>query len=364
MHTYLVLGGYGAMGRITVHDLYKSTRDRIIVAGRDGQAAEKFAASFHSARVGHAIIDVTQTKKLAQLIMRCSIVINCTQYNLNLHVMRACLIAKKSYLDLGGLFHMTKKQLKLDGKFKKRGLTAILGCGSTPGITNILAAYGAQKLDTISEIHIRFADCNFLKSKFSFPYSSETIKDEFTKPAAVFSKGRMKFVQALTGREEEIFPKPVGKVEEFYALHSELATFPSSFAQKGLRECSFKISSPKSFIKAVINIIKNPKKMRGMENMGIAPVAKPNDIEYIRVRMKGTKNGRAEHLTLDCITRSKAQWNAPAGALDTGIPPSIIAQMILAKTIRKKGVLPPEQCVPVKKFFEELKRRGIRIMSH
>src|SRR3989344_5856691 len=51
-------------------------------------------------------------------------------------------------VDLGGLQKITKEQFKLHDEFKKAGILCITGCGSTPGIVNIMAAYAVDKFDT------------------------------------------------------------------------------------------------------------------------------------------------------------------------------------------------------------------------
>lgn len=360
--TYLVLGGYGEIGRVTVHDLFESTRDRIIVAGHNKAAAQKFVKSFLSSRVSTAGIDVRDRKKLADLIKKCNVVINATQYIFNLDVMRACEMTRKPYLDLGGLYHMTKKQLKFHSRWKKKGLLAVLGCGSTPGITNVLAAYGTSLLDRVHEIHIRFADYDYdaardsNKIHFTLPYSFPTLRDEFTKKAAVFKNGKLRFVKAITGKEIEYFPKPICKVKEYHTLHSELATFPESFKKNGLKECTFKVSFPEDFLQKVELLIKEKKQPPPVIQKKI-----PHDLEYVRVRMKGMHKGKSVSLILDCITKSKPRFRATAGAYDTGVPPSIIAQMIVNGKIGKKGVLPPEDCIEPEYFFRELRKRGIRI---
>ena len=43
----------------------------------------------------------------------------------------------------------------------------------------------------------------------------------------------------------------------------------------------------------------------------------------------------------------------------TAFPTSIIAQMVANGTITARGVLPPEQCVPLEPFIDELKKRSI-----
>ena len=85
-------------------------------------------------------------------------------------------------------------------------------------------------------------------------------------------------------------------------------------------------------------------------------VTKIDDLEYVRVEIIGNKK-----LTLDCLTKANKKYNYPAGSYDTGVPPSIVAQMILKKKIQEKGVFPPDLVVPPELFFKELARRKIFI---
>jgi saccharopine dehydrogenase-like NADP-dependent oxidoreductase len=47
--------------------------------------------------------------------------------------------------------------------------------------------------------------------------------------------------------------------------------------------------------------------------------------------------------------------------IDTGAPPSIAAQMLLAGAITARGVHPPERAVPPDPFFRALEARNMRI---
>jgi saccharopine dehydrogenase-like NADP-dependent oxidoreductase len=64
--------------------------------------------------------------------------------------------------------------------------------------------------------------------------------------------------------------------------------------------------------------------------------------------------------TLDCHTPGIRAWRAGID-VDTGCPPSIAMQLLLAGEITARGVLPPEQAIPVEPFFAALARRGMRI---
>lgn len=381
MLNYVVLGGYGEMGQFTVRDLFEHAERSVAsspiiwIVGRDVRKAAKFANSFHSNRVKWKAIDVSDINELAKFLKEKSICINSTQYYFNLHVMRACLKAHVPYVDLGGLFHMTKKQLKLHEKFKKAGLTAVLGCGATPGITNVMANYGASLLDRVSEIHVKFSGADFTKYKqpFVLPYSAETLFDEFSMKAAKLVKGKMKMVQPFSDEEYEIFSKPVGKSLCGSVLHSELATFPSSFKNRGLRECSFKGSFGDEFtqfFKLLIKLgfSKEPYRkwtVKFLDNF-LPPTqrkAEVKDLEILRVTLIGLKNGKRKKIVVDCHAKSNPRWNAAAGTVDTAVPPSIIAQMVVKGFVKKAGVYPPEQIVPSLEFFKELRKRGILVKT-
>ena len=75
------------------------------------------------------------------------LLVNSASYRVNMEAMQACLDAGCHYLDLGGLYHVTAEQLTLDEAFRDAGLLALLGMGSSPGKTNVMAAWAMAHLD-------------------------------------------------------------------------------------------------------------------------------------------------------------------------------------------------------------------------
>lgn len=374
----VVLGGTGIIGRWVVRDLFDSSDAEIVIAATELRKAEKFVRSFQSKRVTAVSVDVRNVAATARVIKNADVVVNCVNYYFNLHVMRACLSAGVHYIDLGGLFHVTKKQLTLHNQFKRKGLLAILGCGSTPGITNVLAAYGARSFDRVDEVHISFGDKDFTKYEqpFVLPYTLQTLFDEYMLKPAVLMKKKMKLVEPLSDKATVDFPLPVGKQHGFYTLHSELATLPASFH---LKECSFRATFDRQFTEQLQFLIrvgfasKNALHVDGadviprnftaklMEQWLPKKGTKINDMELLRVELCGKKKGRSAGKVMYCATRSR--YNIPAGTYDTAVPASVIAQMVAHGQIKTKGVLPPERCVPVELFFKELKKRGMKIFT-
>ena len=82
---------------------------------------------------GEEQLDASDAAAVAHALDGCTVCVNCADYRLNLPVMRGALEAGAHYVDLGGLYHVTKQQLELDGEFRARGVGALLGMGSAPG---------------------------------------------------------------------------------------------------------------------------------------------------------------------------------------------------------------------------------------
>ena len=382
MTRFIVVGVTGMMGRVAVRDLFETTKDEIVIAARSG--AEEAAKKYKNERVSGIELDVKDQDSTARIFKDTNIVLNCAIYYMNLNVMQACLKAGVHYLDLGGLFHMTKKQLALNAQFKDAGLTAILGMGSTPGITNVLAAYGSREFEKIESIDIKVGWKDFSKRigpESPVPYAIATLVDEFTEKPAVFQNRKMKFVEPVSGKEKIKFPKPIGEQTAFYTLHSELATFPQSFANKGIKNASFRVSFDDEFVNNILYLVSTgitKKELTEYNGMKISPldflartiaaqpvgkVKKLEDYECLRVEIRGliAHGSKLKALQIDCLAKSYPKYGFAAGDIDTGTPPSIVAQMIARGEITDLGVMPSEFHVPEQKFFKELNKRGMNI---
>jgi saccharopine dehydrogenase-like NADP-dependent oxidoreductase len=358
---FVVLGGVGAIGRVVVRDLFEShRRNRILIADFNKAAARQYARSFRSRRVTAAFADASKPGQLAGLLRGHAVVINCTQHDFNLRVMQAALAANVHYLDLGGLFVWTRKQLKLNRKFECAGLTAILGMGCSPGITNVLTRAAVEELEHVDSVRIRVGarDFNARPSDFFFPYSAQTVVEELTLTPWVFQRGRFRTVNPRTGWEQVRFPRPVGTQWVVRTRHSEVATIPLTFARNDLSACDFAVAFDRGFVRRVVRRLQNGWTVREFAKLP-TPRAKPNDYEISRVIATGNRRT----IVVDCHAKANRRWHASAGDVDTGCPPSIVAQMIVTGVITQRGVLAPEVTVPVRPFFSELRKRGMRIVT-
>jgi lysine 6-dehydrogenase len=381
-----VVGGAGAMGRIIVRDLVETAPDdvEIVLADRDEKTARAIAKSLRGRRkIAVVGVDATRKAPTVRALAGTTVLVNACHHAFNLRLMDVALACGAHYTDLGGLFHVTREQLKRHQTFARKNLLAITGMGSAPGIVNIMARASADRLDTVSEIHIAVGTVDRTPREqpglLSTSYTIHTVLDEASQPAPLFTGGKLRFVEPLSGGEAVEFPSPVGRQYPARTLHSELATLPSSFKSKGVQEVSFRIAFPGDLTD----------RLRFLHRLGmtsteaIAVKGKPvvprdlllgllaqqppavatgpvDEYEVLRVIVRGTRGGEAVEEISDCHVPGIPAWQLGVD-VDTGCPPSIVAQMILRGDIVVRGVLPPELAVPPMPFFQSLEQRGMHI---
>src|SRR5436309_8875228 len=142
-----VLGAAGTIAPAIVRDLAESDEvARMTLLDLDPERAGLVAAANGGGKADAVGVDATDLDALARALEHAEVLVNSASYRVNLDAMRACLGAGCHYLDLGGLYWMTLEQLKLSAKFERAGLLAILGIGSSPGKTNLMAARALREL--------------------------------------------------------------------------------------------------------------------------------------------------------------------------------------------------------------------------
>ena len=380
----VVVGGAGLMGRIALRDLVAERQvDEIVIADLNRQAGEQLISEIGSDRLSIAPVDATDETALAAVLRGADACLNASVYYFNLPIMRACLAARTHYLDLGGLFHTTRKQLELDAAFKEAGITAVLGMGSAPGVTNLQARLACDRLETVEYIRIYDGIHNphiNPDDPLTWGYSIQTILDEVSKNPIVFRDGDWQEVAPLSELEHYPYREPLGYVANHHSLHSEVATLPISFRDKGVQEVFFKINFfgyPEPMLRKIAFLCElgfaatEPIEMRGgrvaprdallaVLAQRPAPVPKqPAGYKDMVAEVKGTRDGQPVIVRVDVESWARPEWKASGGNLLTGVAPSIVAQWLASGAIEMRGVLPPEIAVPAMPFFEAAKQRGI-----
>ncbi|MBI2356390.1 MAG: saccharopine dehydrogenase NADP-binding domain-containing protein [Candidatus Doudnabacteria bacterium] len=381
---FLVVGADGLQGQIVVKyflkkgykifvsDIYsKNVRSVISRYGR-GKGKARFV--FCDLR---SIPDTIDLIKKSQA----PIVVNCADMYQNENVYRACLAAKRHCIDLGSWIELTSKQLGMDKQFKKIRRTAITGCGSVPGIGNVMLKYAARKFDTLPNVDVGFAWDSNIK-KFVEPFSMKSVLVEFTGDNRYMRNGKY----AIKGTFESSLRRKfrlIGKQRVFLVEHPEVYTFWRYFKHRGLKNVRFFAGFPEHSmdkIKALNEMGFNSDKPVKVENNLriapfdlLAPVLKQlktpkgyTESENLWVKIYGKKNGRKKTILMECLVPPVRGWEDSGCNIDTGFPACVMAEMIRDGTISQPGSFCPEAegLIPEMEFFRRIGKLGLPVYEN
>ena len=359
--------GAGMMGAATARLLARRADVDLLILDPDGERAERVA----SEAGGRAATVGIGDPSLPEALAGSDAVAACIPYRLNLEAMEAALEARVPYADLGGLFHVTLRQLELDRRFLEGGVAAVIGIGCCPGISNLLARVAADRLDDVRSIDIVDGAIE-AGGDFGIPYSADTILDEFTHSAMVFEDGELKEVPAGSGTIRYLFPEPLGEMEAFYTLHSEPATLPDTI--EGVQDVRWRLALPPKVaegFRVLVDLglaseepVDTPsgpavprEVLRSLVARLPAPEEPPRDAEVLDVAAVGRLDGRPARF-LGRARFAPTRDGIGAGAFGTSIPIAVATRWLAEERV-PPGVHPPERAFDARRFLEDVAAEGV-----
>lgn len=221
----LILGGFGYFGLLTAEVMSKDHEFKeIALADINIDQDEMSSEILKSPAVISVNLDINNYPALVDTIREYDVVVNLTApyHRFGLPVMRAAIEARKSYVDLCDDVHVTRDAFDLDKDAHEAGISICLGCGSNPGISNVLLKYLADKLDTVEEIKMRIAlGLGNGTSMGIFQFFFET----FMESNIQFIDGKYRSPEDR-GQEEVEFEQPYGRQTVYYAGWPQVFTLP------------------------------------------------------------------------------------------------------------------------------------------
>jgi lysine 6-dehydrogenase len=374
----IIVIGSGLMGRAIAHDLCKhSNFDNITIADKDDetlQSAESFLEGNNIDFVGLNVEDTNEVKKHFQNI---DIAISAIPYRFNYDLARIAIETKTHFLDLGGNNQVVESERGLFEKAKKNDVTIIPDCGLAPGLVSIITRDIVDEMDSVDYVKLRVGGLPMDPKpplNYQIVFSPNGLINEYVEDAMVLDHGEIIKKKSMTDIETVSFPKPFGNMEAFITSGG-CSTLPYTY-RKCIGYLDYK----------TIRYPGHCEKFKPLLDMGLAgedPVDIGNqkiiprnllialllknvpttgeDVVLLKVLSEGIKNNKKCHLEYIMVDYYDDKNYITAMMRTTGYPVSITAQMIEDGTINRRGVFCPEEVVPCKVFFEELKKRDIQI---
>ena len=369
MKKIIVLGA-GMIGSAMAVDL--SSDYEVTVVDKDSHKLNPLKEG-HSLRT--IIADLSTEIKIQEMIIDYDLVIGSLPGFMGYKTLHSVISEGKDIVDISFLPQDT---FKLDELAKENQVTAVVDCGISPGLSNIILGYHNRKIE-IEKYKCMIGGLPFKKEwpfYFKAFFSPLDIIEEYTRPARFVKNGKIITMEALS--EPEIIELPeVGKLEAFNTdgLRSLLTTmkipnmiektlrYPGHInVMKMLRETGF-------FGQDEVNIKGEKVKPIELTSKLLFPHWKPDEYEkeftILNMIIRGNEDGKQKELVYNLFDKFDEETKTTSMARTTGYTCTSVARLILNGDFNRKGINPPEYIGAEPECYEKvmtmLKEKNINI---
>ncbi|MCA9246676.1 MAG: saccharopine dehydrogenase family protein [Planctomycetales bacterium] len=379
--------GAGGVGRVVAHKCAQLPEvfGDITLASRTKAKCDQIAAEIERP-IKTAAVDADDVAATVALIKSTGpdVLINVALPYQDLTLMEACLEAGVDYLDTANYEPRDEARFSYEyqwpyhERFEQRGLTALLGSGFDPGVTNVYCAYAQKHLfDEIHTVDIIDANAGDHGYPFATNFNPEINIREITANGRYWEAGEWRETEPLAVHRTFAFPETqVGEREIYLLYHEEMESLVKHI--HGLKRIRFWMTFSQNYLTH----------LRVLENIGmtgIEPVAFQGQqiipLEFLKALLPdpgslgprtkgktcigcvfdGIKDGERKQAYIynicdhqECYREVKSQ----AISYTTGVPAMIGAKMLVTSAWKKPGVWNMEQFDP-DPFMDDLNRYGL-----
>jgi saccharopine dehydrogenase (NAD+, L-lysine forming) len=370
MSKVTVLGGVGAVGSVAVKTLVACGEfAEVVIADINLEKAQRLAGMLGGRGVSAAQCDASDPASIRQAIQGSDVVLNCVGpfYATVKTVLSEVIRAGIDYVDVCDDVDVTIDILDMQAEAERAGITALIGMGSSPGLTNVVARFAADSLleevESIDIFHThggepiegegvighRFHCMSIpipmyleghlqyvkyfepegiaLRQRFEFPLIGETLLYPYPHPEQITLPRYIK-LQRVTNKGS-VLP------EAYYNLTRDLCQLGLS-SQEPL-SVKGQMVTPHDF--TIAFIIRERERILKETGFG-------RQRGCISVLARGRQRGEPVEYRFHMVSTSQALGEG------TGIPAAIGTMLMARGQVQGKGVFPPEACLAPRQFLD------------
>jgi len=314
-------------------------------------------------------LDVQNKKCLCRILGTCDVAISALEKKFCINVVDAACNVKTPLVDLS---HPPEKDRNIIHKLiRKSDIIIVFGCGVEPGLTEVMASYGAKFFDCVNELHIKCGGIPKypkppLEHKILFKSYELPIKEE---NASFVVNGELQTIPKFSDIEPVYFP-PLGLLEAYHDWFMPWLLKMESFrnlkfgTQKSLRwpgyidkakllrdigllsHKSIDVNGQKVVPNDVLSTLLLPK---------LQIEVGEKDITVFRIELIGKIRNEFSKCTIEMIDHFDRETNFSSMARTTGFPSAFVALMIGRRKISHQGLYTPEMLIQGYIFDELMK---------
>lgn len=389
MNKVLIIGA-GGVGSVVAHKcaMVPGVFGEITLASRTLSKCDAIAAEVKQ-RTGRDIttakVDADNAEETAALIRKtgATLLINVALPYQDLNLMDACLLAGCDYMDTANYEPLDVAKFEYSWqwayqeKFEKAGLTALLGSGFDPGVTNVFTAWALKHhFDEIHTLDIIDVNGGNHGKAFATNFNPEINIREVTAECRHWENGEFVETSPMSKHQAFTCPDGVGTYEIYRMYHEELESLVKHIPT--IKRAQFWMSFSANYLKH-LEVLQNvgmtridPVVYQGVEIVPLqflkAVLPNPGDLGQstkgrtcIGNVITGVKDGKPKAIYIYNICDHEecfAEVGSQAISYTTGVPAMIGARQILAEHWRKPGVWNVEQLDP-DAFMADLNAYGL-----
>ena len=385
----VIIIGAGGVGNVVAHKCAQSPTifNEIVLASRTLKKCEAIAQTVKE-KTGQVIrttqIDADDVQATTDLLKKekPELLINVALPYQDLTLMDACLNAGVHYLDTAN--YEPPEEAKFEYKwqwayqerFEQAGLTALLGSGFDPGVTNVFCAYAQKHLfDHIETIDILDANAGDHGYPFATNFNPEINIREITQNGRYWENDQWIEVEPMSVHQKYDFPV-VGKQDAYLLYHEELESLSKNIPN--LKRIRFWMTFSEKYLTH----------LRVLENVGMTSIQpieihgqSIQPIEFLKkvlpdpaslgertkgktcigCDITGIKDGQKKRSFIYNVCDHQSCYKevlSQAISYTTGVPARIGAEMIVSDQWKTPGVWNMEQMDP-DPFMEGLNQYGL-----
>ncbi|HPI93391.1 MAG TPA: saccharopine dehydrogenase NADP-binding domain-containing protein [Deltaproteobacteria bacterium] len=364
MPRVVVLGGCGAVGSVAVETLAgQDLFTEVVIGDHAVEKAQQLAKRIGSPKISAVFVDALEPETVRKAIAGADVVLNCIGpfYSTVKPVLSVVIGAGINYVDICDDVDVTLEILDMDAEARAKGVTALIGMGSSPGATNLLARLAYETLldetDAIDIFHTHGGEAVEGEGVIGHRFHCMSID------IPMYLDGRLARVRyfepdGMALRQTFDFPV-VGKDIPIYPYpHPEQVTLPRYLK---LRQVTNKGSVlPNEYYNLIRDLCglglagTDPVEVKGLPvvpyDFAVAYILRERErilkeTGFTRpcgccsVIARGRKDGAPREYRFHMASRSQALGEG------TGIPAAMGVMLMAMGKVSGTGVLPPEACI-------------------
>jgi len=366
----IVVLGCGAVGKHIAIDLCKNPEYEVISVDISREPLERLAREYP---IQTRVEDLSTNEGVFRAVADADIVIGSVPYSVGYKMLESVIKAGKNVVDIS---YFMEDPFKLDKLAKENGVTAVVDCGVTPGMSNIILG------NHMRTMKVKQYECyvgGVPKSRNAYlgyksPFPVHEVLEEYAETGSMVENGK-------------VVVKPM--LAETMTIELEKVGIMACLNSDGLRTLFNTTNIPEMFEKTLrypehvdqMRILKDggffdttPINVNGVSVRPVDVTSKllaPHwkyksgeaDLTVMKLVISGVENGKKVTFTYEMYDEYDAATDTLSMARTTGYTCNAVVKLLLEGIYSQKGICPPEYVGQVEGCWERveyyLEERGV-----